>query len=94
MPSESDSVVGAPLDGSGSSAPLASLPSEAERSLIVALHGLVHQMGETNVHLLVLADQTAKCLAHISLLLDLVLSSEPEDEEQQPKSYLDGSPVS
>jgi hypothetical protein len=93
MPTESDSPVGAPLVGNGSSASPASPPSEAERSLIAAIQGLAHQLGETNVHLLVLADQTAKCLSHISLLLDLVLSNEAEEDEEA-RTYLDGTQVS
>jgi hypothetical protein len=93
MPSESDSPVGALLGGNGSSALPASPPSEAEQSLIAAIHGLAHQLGETNVHLLVLADTTAKCLSHISLLLDLVLSNEAAEADEESKSYLDGSPV-
>lgn len=92
MQSESGSNVAAPSGASGSSAPSASPPSEAEPSLIAAMHGLVQQLGETNVHLLMLADQTAKCLAHIALLIDLLASSEEEDETE-PRTYLDGTPI-
>jgi hypothetical protein len=90
---QSDLDVDVPLGENGSGATCGSLPSEAERLLIAALHGLVRQLGETNVHLLVLADQTAKCLSHISILLDLVVSSEAEEDEEA-RTYLDGSPVS
>lgn len=84
--------MGAPSGESGSNAPSVSPPSEADLSLIAAMHGLVQQLSETNVHLLMLADQTAKCLAHMALLVDLLASSEEEDEAE-PGTYLDGTPI-
>jgi dihydroorotase-like cyclic amidohydrolase len=93
MRNESDLGAAAPSGESGSNEPCGSRPSEAELSLAAAMHGLVRQMGETNIHLMMLAQQTAKCLEHIEILVDLVVGSEVEDEEQ-PRSYLDGTPVS
>lgn len=92
-PSDSVSTVDARLAESGLNAPCSLPPNEAERSLLEAMHGLVQQLGETNVHLLMLADQTVKCLAHISILIDLLMSSE-EEETTDARTYLDGTPVS
>lgn len=92
MRNESDSAADAPLAESGSSARSALPSREGEPLLTAAMDRLAHQLGETNVRLLVLADQTAKCLAHISLLLDLLVSSEEEEQEQE-RAYLDGSPI-
>lgn len=92
-PSESGSSVAAQLDERSSSDSGSSPPSEAEPPLLAEIRGLVQQLAETNVHLLVLTDQIAKCLAHISLLLDLILSSEEDVDETDGSKYLDGTPV-
>lgn len=93
MSNERDFGVDARLDANGSNAPFNSPPNAADPSLIVALHDLVQQLGETNTHLMVLADQTAKCLAHIAILLDIVLSDDDEPGTDAT-TYLDGSPIS
>lgn len=92
-PSESGSSVAARLDERSSSDSGALPPSEAEQPLLAEMRSLVQQLAETNVHLLVLTDQVAKCLAHISLLLDLILSNEEEVDETDGRKYLDGTPV-
>lgn len=93
MESNSDSTAGAQPDESGSAATSASQSNAAEQSLVAAIARLAQQLGETNVHLLVLADQTAKCLAHVSLLLDLLVSEDDSEEESPTGTYLDGTPI-
>lgn len=92
MSNERDFDVGVPPDASGSGEQF-NLPRNAvDPSLTAALHDLVKQIGETNAHLMVLADLTAKCLAHISILLDIVVSDEDESDTEAT-TYLDGSPI-
>lgn len=93
MQSEPDSPAAAPPGESESSAPGGWLQSEQQSSLTAEMRGLIHQLRETNVHLLVLADQTARCLEHISVLVDLLASSDDADDESQPGAYLDGTPI-
>jgi hypothetical protein len=93
MPSNSDSTVAVQPDASGSAGTSALHSNAAERSSAAAIDRLTQQLAETNVHLLVLTDQTAKCLAHISLLLDLLVSEEDSDDASSG-TYLDGTPIS
>jgi hypothetical protein len=92
MTSENDSTVAARVGVNGSSERCASPPSEAEQSLHAAIRNLVQQIGETNAHLMILSDQTARCLAHIALLVDLLLSDEDESDTDT-MTYLDGRPI-
>lgn len=92
MDSENDSNADALSGGSGSSGPCASPPNELAGSLLAEMRALVRELSETNIHLLVLTDQTAKCLAHIAVLLDLMLS-ENDDVDTESTTYLDGKPI-
>lgn len=92
MASESDSAVDAPPGANGSNEPCSLRSNEGEQSLIVEMRVLVRQMAETNIHLMVLADQTSKCLAHIAILLDLVFTDEDEADTEST-TYLDGTPI-
>jgi hypothetical protein len=93
MEGASSSGAGVQLAASGSCALCDSAPSEAERSLTVALLALVQQLTETNVHLLTLADQTAKALEHIAFLTDLMSMDDDEDNAHADRIYLDGTPI-
>jgi uncharacterized Rossmann fold enzyme len=92
MSNETDFDVDARPGVNGSNAQSCSRQNEADRSLTAALHDLVKQLGETNAHLMVLAGQTAKCLAHLSILIDIVLTDEDESATDAT-TYLDGSPI-
>lgn len=92
MSNERDFGVDARLDVNGSGAQFKLPPNALDPSLTVALHDLVKQLGETNALLMVLVDQTAKCLAHISILLDIVLTDDDESDTDAT-TYLDGSPI-
>lgn len=92
MESDFDSIAGAQPEGSGSAAPSASPSSAGEPSSSEAIDRLVRQLAEANVHLLVLTDQVAKALAHVSLLLDLLMSEE-EADDSSADTYLDGTPI-
>lgn len=92
MDSENDSNADALSGGSGSSGPSASPPNELGISLLKEMQGLVRELSETNIHLLVLTDQTAKCLAHIAVLLDLMLADNDEADTEST-TYLDGKPI-
>lgn len=91
MQSDSDSTAGARPDVNGSGEPSASLSSADVLSSTEAIDRLVRQLAETNVHLLVLTDQVAKALAHVSLLLDLLVTE--EEDADSSGTYLDGSPI-
>lgn len=94
MQSDSDSTAGARPDVNGSDGPSASPSSAGEQSSTEAINRLVQQLAETNVHLLVLADQVAKALAHVSVLLDLLVTIDEEDtQDTAGGTYLDGSPI-
>jgi hypothetical protein len=93
MANPNDSAVDAPLDVNGSSERCASPSSEAERLLLTAVHRLIEQLSETNVHLLMLADQTARCLAHVTVLLDLLVADDDESDTDAT-TYLDGTRIS
>lgn len=92
MQSAFDSTAGAQREESGSAETSASRSSAAEPSSSEAIYKLVQKLHETNVHLLVLTDQVAKCLAHVSLLLDLLVSEE-EADDSSVGTYLDGTPI-
>jgi uncharacterized Rossmann fold enzyme len=92
MSNERDFGADVRLDVNGSNARSNLLPNEADRSLTGAIHELVSQLRETNIQMMVLADQTAKCLAHISILIDIVLS-DTDESDTEAVTYLDGSPI-
>lgn len=66
------------------------LPSVAERSLVEAVHALVLQLAQSNQHqtellrvLTVIAEQNAQLIAELA----------EDDEEEDARMYLDGSPM-
>lgn len=93
MQSDSDSTAGARPDVNGSGEPSASPFSAAGPSSTEAIDRLVQQLAETNVHLLVLTDQVTKALAHVSLLLDLLVSEDATEDDTSGGRYLDGTPI-
>jgi hypothetical protein len=94
MANADDSTVAAPPGANGSNEQCGSPPSAGEQSLAAEMRLLVRELAETNLHLLVLTDQTAKCLAHIAVLLDLLLSDEADDSDRDATTYLDGTRIS
>lgn len=81
-----------PPGENGSNALCDSPRNGADQPLTAAVCDLVKQMAETNALLIVLADQTAQCLAHMSILMDIVVTNE-EQPDSDTTTYLDGSPI-